>query len=191
MTTTKAVAPWAERLIAEFTAADEWAKRLVRPLNPAQLNWRPAAGEWSVGQCVEHLAAASEVYLPPIIASLAGQPRLPTPVADIRPGWFGRWFIRNFAAPVVRGRHWAPRKIKPSDRRDIDARVLDRFLAGNEQAREVVRLAQDYDVNRIRFKNPFVWGIRFTAGTGLEILSQHERRHLHQAERVRAVRGFP
>lgn len=131
---TKTPAPWADRLTDEFTAADEWATRLVQPLNTVQLNWRPRWGAWSIGQCLEHLAVSSEVYLPPIVASLAGRPRL---------------------------------------------------------AREVVWLAQHLDVNRIRFVNPFVWVIRFTAGTGLEILSQHERRHLQQAERVRGAMGFP
>jgi len=48
-----------------------------------------------------------------------------------------------------------------------------------------------YDVNRIRFKNPFVPLIRFTVGTGLEIVSQHESRHLLQAERIRESPGFP
>ena len=47
--------------------------------------------------------------------------------------------------------------------------------------------ALDYDLNRIRFKNPFVGIIRFTVGTGLEVMSRHERRHLLQAERIRAA----
>jgi hypothetical protein len=33
--------------------------------------------------------------------------------------------------------------------------------------------------------------IRFTVGTGLEILTRHENRHLLQAERVRANPAFP
>jgi hypothetical protein len=48
-----------------------------------------------------------------------------------------------------------------------------------------VERAADCDVNRIRFRNPFVPLIRFTLGTGLEILVRHERRHLEQAERQR------
>jgi hypothetical protein len=48
-----------------------------------------------------------------------------------------------------------------------------------------------YNVNRIRFKNPFIPGLRFSVGTGLEVLSAHERRHLLQAERVRALSDFP
>jgi hypothetical protein len=41
------------------------------------------------------------------------------------------------------------------------------------------------------FRNPFVPLIRFTVGTGLEILSKHERRHLLQAERIRESPNVP
>jgi hypothetical protein len=47
-----------------------------------------------------------------------------------------------------------------------------------------MRRAADYDVNRVRFRNPFVSVIRFSVGSGFVILSAHERRHLLQAERV-------
>jgi len=55
----------------------------------------------------------------------------------------------------------------------------------------LVQDASDYDVNRIRFKNPFVPLLRFTVGTGLEILSKHQDRHLLQAERVKDCADFP
>ena len=50
--------------------------------------------------------------------------------------------------------------------------------------RELVARASAYDVNRIRFKNPFTPLLRFTVGTGLEIVTQHQSRHLLQAEVV-------
>ena len=37
----------------------------------------------------------------------------------------------------------------------------------------------------IRFRNPFIPLLRFTVGTGLEIVAKHESRHLLQAEGVR------
>ena len=61
----------------------------------------------------------------------------------------------------------------------------------NNQTRALLERATHVDVNRVRFKNPFVGWIRFTVGTGLEILSKHEQRHLLQAERVRGASGFP
>jgi hypothetical protein len=74
---------------------------------------------------------------------------------------------------------------------DVETNILQRFLDTNQKTRELVQRASGVDVNRVRFKNPFVFWIRFTVGTGLEILSKHEQRHLRQAERVRNSPAFP
>jgi hypothetical protein len=179
---------WAMRLICELDTADQRAKELVNGLTPLQLNWKPSQDAWSVGQCLDHLHLTNEVYLAAIAASLTTHG--PCAVNDITPGWFGRWFIRNHVEPSSESRRArAPRIIAPGTR--VDPNVLELFLASNEAARGVVRRASGYDVNRIRFKNPFIPVVRFTVGTGLEILSGHERRHLLQAERVTQAAGFP
>jgi hypothetical protein len=184
----EASAPWSRRLISELNAADARAVALARALTPQQLNWKRNSGEWSIGQCLEHLYITNEVYCQSISNSLAGhQARV---VEEIRPGWFGRWFIRNVIEPSSKTRRWrAPKKIKPPA--NIDASILDRFLDSNRRARELVHRARNYDVNRIRFENPLVPLIRFTVGTGLEIVSKHEQRHLLQGERIRQSLGFP
>jgi hypothetical protein len=182
------VPAWSIRLIDELDATDRWANALVGGLSPAQLNWRPAEDLWSVGQCLQHLHVANEVYLPAIATAL--DDRRPSPVQDITPGWFGRWFIRTYIEPSSTGkRARAPRKIAPAQH--IDPSVLDLFLRSNEVARDLVHRAGAYNVNRIRFGNPFVPLLRFTVGTGLEIVWRHQRRHLMQAERIRQAPGFP
>lgn len=179
---------WAVRLISELHAADARATALATGLTVAQLNWRPQPGAWSIGQCLEHLCIANDVYAGAIASALPG--RSGGPVDAITPGPFGRWFIRNYIEPSARTRRAkAPGKIAPGTQ--VDAGILDRFLQSNAAAREIVERARDIDVNRVRFKNPFVPLVRFTVGTGLEILSRHERRHLLQAEGVRASPGFP
>ena len=181
--------PWSQRLIGELEASDQRGERLVRGLNPRQLNWSPAPGAWSIGQCLQHLLIANEVYLPPISRSLEG--RRQSPVREVTLGWFSRWFIRNYIAPRSNDgtRAQAPRKIRPSQ--SVESTVLDAFLRSNGVARELVSQASAYDVNRIRFKNPFIPLLRFTVGTGLEIISKHQSRHLQQAERVRQSPEFP
>ena len=64
-------------------------------------------------------------------------------------------------------------------------------MRSNDVARDLVRRASACDVNHIRFVNPFVPLLRFTVGTGLEIVWRHQRRHLLQAERIRQASGFP
>jgi hypothetical protein len=174
-------------LIAELHASDRRASDLARGLTSEQLNWRREPGTWSIGQCLHHLHMANKVYLPPIAVAL--HDRRPSPVEEITPGWFGRSFIRMYIEPESRGRRQAPGTIAPAPQ--VDTSVLDEFLKGNDVARDLVRKAAAYDVNRLRFKNPFVPLLRFTVGTGFEIISRHQRRHLLQAERIRQAPTFP
>jgi hypothetical protein len=179
---------WCVRLISELNAADKRATALANSLTPRQLNWTPSPGVWSVGQCLEHLYVTNEVYLGPMLTSLEGHQ--PAAVQEITPGWLGRWFVRNYIEPSSKTRRArAPRKIRPGAQ--IEPSILDRFLDSNHRARDLVHRASSYDVNRIRFRNPFISVIRFTVGTGLEIVSKHQRRHLLQAERIRASAEFP
>jgi DinB superfamily len=179
---------WSVRLAFELIGNDQTASAVVGGLTEEQLNWQPAPGTWSVGQCLEHLCIMNEVYMPPISDALKDKPDCP--VEQITPAWFGRWFIRSFAeaSPNIK-RASAPRKIRPMAH--VGLAVLDRFLSGNKSWRELIIRARTKNMNRIRFWNPFIPGLRFTAGTGLEIIASHERRHLLQAERVRDSKNFP
>ena len=179
---------WSQRLIAELEAADRRAQAVATGLTLEQLNWQPAPRAWSIGQCLDHLRVANEVYLPAISTALKGGRK--TEADEITLGWFSRWFIRNYIAPDPRSaRARAPRKIEPARR--VELPVVNAFLRSNQEARELVRRASEYDVNRVRFKNPFVPLLRFTVGTGLEIVAKHQSRHLLQAERVRQSAAFP
>jgi hypothetical protein len=188
MTAASATPDWAQRLLASLASSDQRAATLARPLSVAQLNWRADQSTWSVGQCLDHLRAANDVYGAAIGSALTGTGS--GPVNEITPGWFGRYFIRTVIEPSPNTRKQkAPAKIVPIA--TVDATILDQFLHSNEQTRQLIARAQSFDVNRLRFKNPFVAWIRFTVGTGLEIIAKHEERHLLQAERIRAHANFP
>src|SRR5215471_13174508 len=162
---------WCTRLIAEYTDSDARAETLSRSLTREQINWNPRPGAWSIGQCLEHLAAGNELYLEAIEAALTRNLNL-GPVQDVTPGALTRWFIRAYLEPSEHTRRAkAPGKIRPPDQ--VDAGILDRFLRSNERARALMRRASDYDVNRVRFRNPFVPIIRFSVGSGFVILASH------------------
>ena len=179
---------WTSHLLAEFDASDRLAAAVAGGLTPEQLNWKRVETEWSVGQCLEHLALSNEVYLPVIERALTGQPE--RVVQEVTPGWFGRWFLTDVIEPsATSARRRAPRKIAPAAA--VDRSILERFHRTNIEARTVLRRASRLDINRIRFTNPFVPVIRFTAGTGFVILATHQRRHLIQAEGIRTAVRFP
>jgi DinB superfamily len=179
---------WSQCLMVDLESADRRAEAVAHGLSTEQLNWQPRPGAWSIAQCIEHLYLTNKVYLPALSVALDGHP--PTKVEKIRLGWPSRWFIRHFVAPNPGGtRAKAPQKIAPSSH--VDPKVVSAFLRSNQEVADLVRRASLLDVNGIRFRNPFVPLLRFTVGTGLEIVAKHESRHLLQAERVRQSAGFP
>lgn len=183
-----ALPDWSLRLISELDASDRRADSVAKGLSGVQLNWQPRQGAWSVGQCLEHLRIMTEVHLPVISVALEGRER--RTVDEISLGWFSRWFIRAYSAPNPGGtRARAPKKIQPAQQ--VEPIVLGAFLRSNQAMRELAKRASDYDVNRIRYKNPFIPLLRFTVGAGLEIIVKHQSRHLLQAEGVRQTAGFP
>jgi DinB superfamily len=171
--------------MGELDDSDRRARALAAQLTVEQLNWQAAP---SIGQCLEDLCKANETYLPAIAVALQGKSS--TTVSEITPGRFARWFIRSIIEPSPQTKRApAPKKIVPGAH--VEASVLDRFLTGNQTARDLIHRAAAYDVNRIRFKNPYIRGLRFTVGTGLVLVCSHERRHLLQAERVKNLQVFP
>jgi len=126
--------------------------------------------------------------VPLLSAALKGQPH--GPVEEITLGWFSGWFIRTYIAPNPGGkRAKVPKTIEPA--RQVEPSIVQSFLRSTDAARALVRKASSYDVNRLRYQNPFNSLLRFTVGTGLEIIAKHEGRHLLQAEAVKQSAAFP
>ena len=85
-------------------------------LSEAQAEFRYAPDKWSIGLCLEHLCITNDVYGEAIGGSLTAGPTSPVP--EITPGWFSRWFIRSFIAPGPETKSAkAPPKIAPVIRR--------------------------------------------------------------------------
>jgi hypothetical protein len=166
----RATPAWPERIIAQLDNADLRAQTLAQNLTNEQLNWRPSPQEWSIGQCLQHLVEFNREYGAAISRALDGEH--PSPVGELKIG-----------------RVSSPKKIKPDTQ--ISPSVLNDFLRSNQQAKDLVRRAAAFNVNRIRYKNPLAPLVRFTVGVGFELTWKHELRHILQAERVRQSPEFP
>ncbi|MGH9561308.1 MAG: DinB family protein [Terracidiphilus sp.] len=184
------LSPDLQRLFAELADSDRRASEMVHALSNDQLNWKPSEAEWSIAQCLDHLAISNTVYSAALHRAIeeARQELVSAPI-PLRPGVFGRAFIRSLEPPP-KSKHRAPQKIVPGDRMDKDE-VLRRFLESEEAMRTVIRNGARLDLNGIRFKNPFFWFLRFTVGTGLLIIAAHNRRHLWQAQMILDNPSFP
>lgn len=189
---TPALPPDLAALARAYSTMVEEVRTLVAGLSPTQLNWQPRAGRaWSIGQCLEHLAIAARAYLDELEPAVAdarragNRPR----TGELRLPAFGAWFVAQLEPPPKR-RLPAPAKIQPPSTVE-PAGVVASFATAHERAAALLPAAAEVDLNRVRFRNPFVPLVRFTVGTGLVILAAHSRRHLAQARSVRAAADFP
>jgi DinB family protein len=175
-----------QAILQELDRLDGDARDLVQDLSDAQVNWQPREGKtWSIGQCLDHLAKTNFTYTAAICSAVRAVDLKVARERPIQPGWFGRFFLRS-VEPPPRWKISAPKKIVPASNVGRDE-ALKTFLDSHNGVRALVRECAKFDLNRIRFRNPFIPVIRFTVGTGLLVIPAHGRRHLWQAGRVRQL----
>lgn len=175
----------------QLDAAERDARDLVSGLSEADGAWRPAAGAWSIAECLDHLATGNRVYLAPMQAAAESARREGNwRKAPATPGWAGWWFVRYLEPPP---KWWtrlpAPKSIRPNVTRLGEA--FAGFLASQQALRGFLTAHADLDFTSTRFPNPFI-RIPFRLATGMHVLTAHERRHLLQARTVRlALESLP
>ncbi len=188
--TSRELSPELKSILADLDSADERARRIVGEVSDAQANWQPRKSAWSIAQCLDHLSRTNAAYATALRTALSDA----KPVGygfsgPIAPGWFSRWFIGSLEPPPKKKMR-SPKTIIPALHANKDD-VLQSFLRSQNDVRSVVHQGASYDLNRLRFRNPFVGAVRFTVGAGLLVVAAHDRRHLWQAEQVRNSAGYP
>jgi hypothetical protein len=178
-----------EAVAMALGASEERADKLLGGLTRPQANWRPDAHSWSVWQCVDHLGRTNVAYAGALQQAVSSSEKANGSTSEFAPGWFGSWFVGR-VEPPVRTKFKAPGKIVPAIAGDMQD-VLAAFKRSHGPLRRVLESAATVDLNRVRFRNPFVPLVRFTVATGLLIVSAHDRRHLWQAEGLTKLPQFP
>jgi DinB superfamily len=175
-----------QSILDELDRTDQEARRLVSELDESQLNWQPGEGSWSVAQCLTHLAQMNSVLTAAMGSGVRQAPTSSvTPRKPIQPGWFGRWFINQMEGPPRRKLN-TPKQGVPQPYKTGNE-VLKAFIAAHDELRSLIHEARDLDLNRIRFRNPFISLLRYSVGIGMLVIGAHDRRHLWQANQVRAA----
>jgi hypothetical protein len=173
----------------ERLAAD--ADGLAGPLADDQFNWQPAAGVWSIAQCIEHLNATARAYLPMLDDGIADAIRQGLYRAGpFRYSLLGRFFATSMEPPP-RFKSKAPKLFEPAPRRGRQE-TLAAFRAYQVQYIDRLRQANGLDLARSKVRSPvaYAW-IRIPLGSAFALTTAHERRHLWQARRVLESPQFP
>ncbi len=83
-------------VLAEGRRLADEATRAFGQLSPQQVNWKPSEGEWSIGQCFDHLILSNQAFFPIIEQVLDGRRRQSAwERMPLLPRFFGRLLIKT------------------------------------------------------------------------------------------------
>lgn len=165
------------------------AQEFFGNLSAAQINWRPSAEGWSIGQCFEHLIKSNELFYDELdkIASGSRKNSLLETFSPLS-GLFGNILInslkkdsRKFKAPT--------QKIVPPS--EIDAHIIEIFAAHQAELIGKIKQTEATDWRKTKVTSPFLKIATYSLASGYQVIVEHEKRHVRQAKRVLETENFP
>ena len=177
-------------VLAEGRRLDDEATRAFGQFSPEQINWEPSEGEWSIGQCFDHLIRSDQAFVPIIEAILAGRRRQSAwERMPLLPSFFGRFLIRALR-PDSGWKTMARPTFSPS-RSQIAADIVGRFLEQQRRLLGLMEATRGLDLNGITITSPVSRVITYRLMDAYRIILVHEQNHVAQAKRVMEWPGFP
>jgi hypothetical protein len=169
--------------------ADETGRTFSR-LAGEQINWKPSTGEWSIGQCLDHLIISNRPFVPIIEEILAGRRRRRAwERVPLLPGVFGRLLITTLRPDS--GRRVKARPAFHPSSGHIAPEIVERFLEEQERLLRLMEATGGLDLDRIIVTSPVVGFVTYSLMDAYRIIVVHEQNHVIQARRVMASPGFP
>lgn len=184
-----------DRLVNEFhrwsAGLRERVTEFAGGLSREQLEWRPAPGAWSIAECVDHLTVTTNEFTDAIRRGIF---RSRQRNFNAKPGRIARQtlagrLLTHLVSPDSARKYKTPAVLQP--RPGVSGHVVERFFQAQSRLEQIVSATEGLDLNRIRFGSPMTPLLNLNAAETLIILSLHTERHLEQAERIAAAKGFP
>lgn len=182
-------------LVTEIDANLSHAESLTHALSPAQFNWRPEPGRWSIAECLQHLILIAKIDLEPLAAAIqAGHAANLKGDGPFTYGFLARKFIASMEPPITR-RFKAPKTYLPPSQSD-PASTLAEYQRIGAELRRLSLAADGLDLVKVKTAMPVLPAllrpfVKMALGARLTLITTHDRRHLWQAEQVRMHPDFP
>jgi hypothetical protein len=176
-------------IISEYEKVGEKVREAFGDLSAEQINWKPRADSWSVGQCLDHLIKSNDEFDPQFQALARGEKKASlwekySPLT----GFFGNFLLKSLKNDAKKFKAPSKAIVPPSD---IAPDIVDQFVRHQQEVVEKLKQLKNVDLQKTVVTSPFLKLMTYRLNTALEIGVEHEKRHIRQAERVMQAEGFP
>lgn len=166
------------------------AKTDFSHLSYEQLNWKPNANSWSVGQCLEHLAQSAYVYQPLFKDLISGtqKPNFWRKIPFL-PSMFGGMILK--AVQPERTKKGKTFPVFEPTQSDISTEIIDKLEQRLRVFSDLVVQLEGIDLNKTIVTSPVAAFVNYSLLQALNIVTVHNYRHFNQAQEVMEMKGFP
>lgn len=177
------------KLIDETKQIAEDAKKTFGHLSAEQVNWKPSAEAWSVGQCFEHLIKSNNAFNDEFEKLAAG-----TRKNSFWENWspltsfFGNFLIKSLKSDKKKFKAPSKAIVPPST---VDADIIEKFAEHQAEVIEKIKSTANMDWQKTIITSPFLKLMTYRLTDSYVIMVEHEKRHFRQAKRVMEMSGFP
>ncbi|MEP6708095.1 MAG: DinB family protein [Pyrinomonadaceae bacterium] len=182
--------PDLSNLIAEVGNIIAATQQTFGDLTAPQLNWKPNAESWGIGQCFEHLTKANDSFFPVLEQTIKGEK--PRTFWESLPGWprlFG-WMLIKYLSPESTKKLKAPDLFKPSSS-DVDPNIINNFVKQQNRLAVLMKQSAELDLRRTKVTSPALSFVTYSLMDCYTIIVVHEKRHFEQAKRVLSSQNNP
>ena len=166
------------------------AKSIFGALNFRQINWKPSAESWSIGQCFDHLMTTNRQYFPQFDQIIRGEKRWTLwQRMPFLPGFFGN-LVFGVISPSSEKKYKAPKNFQPTSSK-IDPQIITNFVEHQNEVIEKMKATEGIDLQKVIIYSPVSKVVIYSVFDAFRIIVAHERRHFNQAKRVLEAEGFP
>ena len=177
-------------LIEDIQAISDEVTNQFGQLSQDQLNWKPAADRWSIGQCLDHIITLNRTYFPLFEKIIQGEyrPSLWQRV-PVFPSLFGVMIIKA-TQPESKKKYKTFPVFEPSGTM-VNASISQDFIAHQLELTDYLKQFIQIEHQNIIISSPASKWIIYRLGDCFTLLTVHEKRHLKQAVQVMKSADFP
>ncbi len=150
----------------------------LRDKSNSELNSRITEGSWSVLECLQHLNLYGNFYLPEISRKISISKTKKK--EQFKSGLLGGYFAKAMLHPAKIKTFKAMNPIYSN----LDNSTLDTFIAQQYLTLELISLAHNVDLNKVKTAISISSFIKLRLGDTLRVVIYHNKRHILQAQRV-------
>jgi hypothetical protein len=176
-------------LLSELKSISDDAQKTFGHFSATQINWKPSAEGWSVGQCFEQLIKTNELFYSELEKIAAGS-RKNSFLENYSPlsSFFGNLLVNSLKKDERKFKAPSQKIVPPSE---IDSNIVEIFAAHQAELIGKIKSTENSDWQKIKITSPFMKLMTYKLSDGFRVVVEHEKRHIRQAARVIKTTGFP